>query len=72
MKQWKKVRKRIQVSDGEIYYEACKVAGIVPSGRQSSRWREKKGKAYAKRTTALRRIVQRVRRDRGELPVTRE
>jgi len=29
-----------------IFQEACKIAGIEPTTRQASKWRNKKGKAY--------------------------
>jgi hypothetical protein len=37
-------------AEGEKFKEACAQAGISPTTRQASKYRNKKGKAYAKKT----------------------
>ncbi len=67
MRQWKSHWRRFNLSDTEVFLEACVVAAAGPSNRQRARWNRKEGRAYKKRTTARRRLTQARRRLEGSL-----
>jgi len=67
MKAWKKFQAKygIKVNKTELYQRACLLARVEPNALQRERWRHKSGRAYSKRTTARKQIIQRIRKYRG-------
>lgn len=44
-----------------LFYECCRLAGIDPTPRQASKYRNQCGAAYAHREQAIRKIEQAIR-----------
>lgn len=43
-----------ELADNELFRIACDLAGVQPTRRQASKWRNRKGKAYYFRNEAVR------------------
>lgn len=67
MKTWKRYQHLLPdgLNGQSVFETACAVAGVDPTTGQHTRWQQRKGKAYDKRTTARKRLVQALRRKPG-------
>ena len=46
IKHWEKTNAEF-AKETKVFKDSCIKAGILPTARQASKWRNKKGKAYA-------------------------